>query len=73
VTVDLEKLSGTTLNVYWYDPRTGDSRPAGPIPRQGQRTFTPPQVWPDWVLVLDDAARDYPTPGNALLGPRPRV
>ena len=47
-----------------YDPRTGQSRPGGQVPRAGARAFTPPQVWPDWVLVLDDAARDYPTPGR---------
>ena len=69
VTVDLRKLSGETLNVHWYDPRTGQARPAGQVPRQGERTFAPPQIWPDWVLVLDDAARGYPLPGDPLFSP----
>ena len=71
VTVDLERLSGETLNVHWYNPRTGEARPAGRVPRQGRQQFRPPQVWPDWVLVLDDAARGYPTPGQPLLPPQP--
>lgn len=66
VTVDLDALSGETLNVHWYDPCTGQARAAGQVARQGQCTFTPPQVWPDWVLVLDDAACGYPPPGRPL-------
>jgi hypothetical protein len=64
VTVDLGKLSGDRIAVTWFDPRTGESRPAGEVRGGGPREFTPPAVWPDWVLVLDDAARKYPTPGH---------
>ena len=53
-----------------HDPRSGESRPGGQVLRQGRRSFTPPQVWPDWVLVLDDAARNYPSPGKPLPPPR---
>lgn len=53
VTVDLDKLSGTRVAVTWYDPRTGEARPAGEVPAGGHYEFTPPSVWPDWVLVLD--------------------
>lgn len=67
VTVDLNKLSGETLNVTWYDPRTGRARPGGQVTRQGQQAFTPPEVWPDWVLVLDDATRGYPVAGSSTL------
>jgi hypothetical protein len=67
VTIDLERLSGETLKVYWFDPRSGEARRGGQVSRAGQRTFTPPTVWPDWVLVLDDAARQYPLPGTRSL------
>ena len=67
VTVDLERLSGETLDVYWFDPRSGEARRGGQVPRAGQQAFTPPTVWPDWVLVLDDAARGYPPPGTRSL------
>jgi len=53
VTIDLERLSGEQLTVSWFDPRTGEMRRSGRIARQGQREFTPPDVWPDWVLVLE--------------------
>ncbi|MBW3623091.1 MAG: glycoside hydrolase family 140 protein [Armatimonadetes bacterium] len=66
VDVDLEKLSGETLNAYWYDPRNGTSRKIGEFQREGRKTFTPPKGGPDWVLVIDDASRDYPRPGSAL-------
>jgi uncharacterized protein DUF4038/collagenase-like protein with putative collagen-binding domain len=65
VTIDLDKLSGETLNVTWYDPRTGEARLAGQVPCSGRQVFTPPTVWPDWVLVLDDTAREYPVAGAA--------
>ncbi len=64
VEVDLEKLAGQTLAAHWYDPRTGAARRVGEVPRQGRHGFTPPAGGPDWVLVLDDAARGFPTPGS---------
>ena len=64
VTVDLERLSGEEIVAHWFDPRTGAVRPAGRVARRGQVEFTPPPVWPDWVLVLDDAARGYAAPGG---------
>jgi hypothetical protein len=65
--VDLEKLSGTTLKAWWFDPRTGAARAAGEIPRRGTREFTPPDQGEsiDWVLVLDDASRKFSVPGRA--------
>lgn len=65
VTVDLERLSGRTLDVHWFDPRTGRSRRADRIARHGRHEFTPPPCWPDWVLVLDDADRGHPAPGRS--------
>jgi hypothetical protein len=64
VTVDLERLSGEMLNAHWFDPRTGQAHAAGQVERQGQCEFIPPNACPDWVLVLDDAGRGYPTPGT---------
>ncbi|MBV9848968.1 MAG: glycoside hydrolase family 140 protein [Armatimonadetes bacterium] len=63
VTVDLGRLSGQTLAACWYDPRTGAATEAGRFPAQGTQEFTP-AGGADWVLVLDDAARDFPPPGN---------
>jgi hypothetical protein len=64
VKIDLSKLSGDELQVYWFDPRDGVFEWFGKIARDGARSFTPPLDGPDWVLVLDDAAHEYPPPGE---------
>jgi len=66
VTVRMDKVSGAEVKAYWYDPRDGTSRFIGQFPGAGVREFTPPSsgIGNDWVLVLDDAAKDFPTPGS---------
>jgi hypothetical protein len=74
-----DNLTGKVARAYWYDPRKGTSTPIGDIPktepgdrpadlRRGDitREFTPPSSGPgnDWVLVLDDATRNFPAPGK---------
>ncbi|TFG72783.1 MAG: DUF4038 domain-containing protein [Anaerolineales bacterium] len=66
VTIDLDILSGKRFTVSWFDPRTGESHPGGEVQGHGQQEFTPPQVWPDWVLVLDNAECHYPPPGMKI-------
>jgi hypothetical protein len=63
VSIRLGALAGRRIKAWWYDPRTGYARPAGEFPAKGERTFIPPEEGPDWVLVLDDAARDFAAPG----------
>jgi hypothetical protein len=60
------KLSGTIIKAYWYDPRQGTSHEIGVLPKQAFMDFTPPSSGRgnDWVLVLDDAAKNYPPPGK---------
>jgi hypothetical protein len=64
VTVNLNKLTGAELVAHWFDPRNGESREAGRHARTEQGHFQPPEGGPDWVLVLDDASRNYPAPGS---------
>ena len=68
-TVDLTKLSGLTLQAWWYDPRTGASTSAGQFARSGTQSFTPPSsgYGKDWILVLDDTAAGR-TPGLVSVG-----
>lgn len=65
VTIHMDKMSGSTVNAYWYDPRLGTSTPIGQFVNTGTQQFTPPSSGPgnDWVLVLDDAARGFSAPG----------
>jgi hypothetical protein len=66
VTVNLDKLTGDRISVTWYDPRTGECRSTGYVDGHGNVDFTPPPVWPDWILVLDDTACHYPPPGMRM-------
>jgi hypothetical protein len=63
VTVDSNRLSGTQLVAWWYDPRDGRARRIGRYDRQSRLIFTSPPG-EDWVLVIDDAARRYGPPGS---------
>ncbi len=71
--VDLDTLSGTQVQAWWFNPRTGAATDAGRFPREGTLAFTPPDVGEtvDWVLVLDDVARRFPPPGTARTPPPP--
>jgi hypothetical protein len=66
-TVDLEKLSGGTVKAWWFDPRNGTAKAIGEFPRTGSREFSPPDAGEnlDWILVLDDASRKFPAPGQS--------
>ncbi len=60
--VAVERLSGTRLRGFWYDPRTGTSTEIPPFAREALRALAPPADG-DWVLVLDDAAKNREAPG----------
>jgi hypothetical protein len=66
VDIHMEKISGQVVKAHWYDPRNGSSELIGEFPNTGIHEFTPPSSGPenDWVLVLDDAAKDFPVPGS---------
>ena len=63
VTVETRRLSGRRLVAWWYKPGDGSTARIGEFPRSGRLTFTTPPG-DDWVLVLDDAARNDPPPGQ---------
>ena len=63
--VDLTSVAGPVARAWWFNPRTGLATLAGTYPTSGHQTFDPPQDGPDWVLVLDDASREFGAPGAA--------
>ncbi|HYF00448.1 MAG TPA: glycoside hydrolase family 140 protein [Planctomycetota bacterium] len=65
--VRLDRLSGDTLQLWWFDPRDGTAQDAGRRPRLGVQEFRPPTrgEGQDWVLVLDDAAGGFAAPGRS--------
>jgi hypothetical protein len=66
--VRMEVIRGARIQAWWFNPRTGEATVLGEFPNQGQREFLPPDPGEhlDWVLVLDDAARNYPPPGTRV-------
>lgn len=65
--VQMGKISGETVNAWWYDPRTGSAHAIGQRSNRGAHRFDPPgesHKGNDWVLVLDDMARNFKAPGS---------
>lgn len=64
--VRMDVIRGAKVRAWWFNPRDGTARPAGTFSNTGQREFIPPDPGEtlDWVLVLDDAAGNYPPPGK---------
>ncbi len=60
-TVVMGKISGDKLKAVWFDPRTGKTTQAGEFENRGSKKFNPPRsgYGVDWVLVLDDASKNY--------------
>ncbi len=66
--IDLAKLRTKRLRAWWYDPRTGVATLLGEIEGRAAMEFRTPSYGSDWVLVLDDAAANYPLPGLQAWG-----
>jgi hypothetical protein len=66
--VHMDKIAGAKVKAWWFNPRNGDSAAIGTFDNTGEREFTPPDKGEllDWVLVLDDASKNYPAPGQPL-------
>ena len=64
VKIDLNKISGSKKNIWWFDVRTGRSSKGKLVNGSGIKSFTPPKEGKDWVLVIDDATKNYTEPGQ---------
>ena len=64
--VRMDNITGSKVIAWWFNPRDGEAAAIGTFDNQGEREFTPPNLGEqlDWVLVLDDAAKRFPTPGQ---------
>jgi hypothetical protein len=62
--INTSLLKATTLKAWWFNPRDGKSIALGEFANDGAKTFTPGAVGrgSDWILVIDDAAKNYPDP-----------
>jgi len=66
--VHMDKIAGPRVKAWWFNPRDAKATPIGTFRNRGEQAFTPPQPGEltDWVLVLDDADKKYPPPGQSL-------
>lgn len=66
VNVNVSKISGKEIIAYWYNPRKGEVTQIGKYEKKTWQEFVPPTTGygQDWVLVVDDASKDYPIPGK---------
>lgn len=64
VKIKASLLSGTKVNAWWFDPRTGLAEMIGTIEKTNLPAFSSPGMGPDWVLVLDDASAGFGRPGG---------
>jgi hypothetical protein len=64
--VNTGKISGSEINTFWYNPRNGEVKQNGKMSKKQQHEFEPPDsgYGRDWVLVIDDASKNYNIPGT---------
>jgi hypothetical protein len=60
-TVNVPGLKAAKVHAYWFDPRNGKTTDIGTLDGASPHKFDPPSTGygHDWVLVLDDAAKQY--------------
>ncbi len=66
-TVNMKAIKGSKVKVWWYNPRNGKATLFDTFENvQDERVFISPDKGEliDWILVLDDAAFNYPAPGK---------
>lgn len=62
-----EMLKAEKLIAWWFDPQTGKVTKIGKVENSSKPLkFTPPtrNKVKDWVLIVDDASKHYPTPAK---------
>jgi hypothetical protein len=65
-TVNMRKITGHEIIASWYNPKNGEVKDAGTFSKNEQQEFTPPTTGygHDWVLILDDASKEFKMPGE---------
>jgi hypothetical protein len=68
-TLDARSLSGESQHFWWFNPRDGSHTDLRTHPRSALIGVVPPFRGEDidWILVIDDATRDFPPPGSGQI------
>ncbi len=61
--IDVAPIGAQRLRSWWYDPRNGVAQIGAESSGSEVLKISAPAQGPDWVLVLDDAARRFVPPG----------
>ena len=64
VTISGAQLAGASMIAWWFNPTTGAATQIGTFTTTRIQSFTSPASGDDWVLVLDSATANLPTPGS---------
>lgn len=66
ISLDLDKLGWTQSVMWWYNPRTGESKKLEDAATKGIQSFKPEKGGRgnDWILVIDDAQAGFGAPGK---------
>ena len=64
--IHMDKITGSKVKAWWFNPRNGEATAIGEFENKGEQSFSTPDMGEmiDWVLVLDDASKNYPAPGK---------
>jgi hypothetical protein len=65
ITVNTSYMTFKEVTAWWYNPKESGVRKIGKLKREDQMNFTSPTtgIENDWVLVIDDATKNYKEPG----------
>ena len=65
-TVNTSVLNADRLVAWWYNPRNGEATLIGKFNNTGEKELISPTPGEstDWVLVIDDASKQYKKPGT---------
>ncbi|MGM0376836.1 MAG: putative collagen-binding domain-containing protein, partial [Bacteroidota bacterium] len=66
IEVNASWLNADKLKAWWFNPRNGETHKIGIFDRINSLSFDPPSrgIENDWVLVLEDADKNWSAPGN---------
>jgi len=70
LSINMSKIIGTGVHVWWYNPATGNSSDYGTYANATTINLSPPSLG-DWVLVLDNSALNLSAPGIPYVPPVP--
>ena len=67
--VRMNALAGSKVRAWWFNPRNAVATKIGEFTNTEEHEFVPPDIGEllDWILVLDDAAQNFPPPGVTML------